>query len=142
MTISLTPYLQFDGTAREAVEFYQSVFGGELTLSTFGEGMGEMADPATADRIMHASLFVERGFHIMASDTMAGMPDPVNGVLSLSSDGTNPADDDPLRSHWDKLADGGTIDLPLELAPWGDSFGQLTDRFGVRWMVNITGTQE
>ncbi|MCC2593702.1 VOC family protein [Tessaracoccus sp. OS52] len=141
MTISITPYLQFDGDAREAMEFYHSVFGGELTMTTFGEGMGDTADAESASRIMHASLYVEPGFHLMASDTAPGMPPARNGVYSLSSDGTNAADDEPLRGYWEKLAADGAIDMPMEVAPWGDAFGQVTDKFGISWFVNVTAAQ-
>lgn len=141
MAIGLNPYLQFDGNAREAVEFYHSVLGGELTISTFGEGMPTGSiDESSADRIMHASLYVDRGLHIMASDTVPGMGSGGNGTVSLSSDGTQPADDEYLRGVWDALAANGTITMPLEVAPWGDAFGQLDDKFGVSWMVNITAS--
>lgn len=139
MTIAITPYLQFNGTARAAVEFYRSVLGGELDISTFAEGMGEEADAAIADNVMHASLYVSRGFHLMASDVPPGMPATGNGTLSLSSSGDDAAENAALRGYWDGLAEGGQVAVPLELAPWGDYFGLLTDRFGVTWMVNIAG---
>lgn len=139
MTIGLNPYLQFDGTAREAVEFYHSILGGELAISTFAEGMPpETIDDSVRDRIMHASVYVHRGIHIMASDSAPGMEIGTNGTISLSSDGTDPSEAEVLRGYWDGLAEGGEVTLPLEVAPWGDAFGQLTDKFGVNWMVNIT----
>lgn len=141
MAIGLNPYLQFDGNAREAVEFYHSVLGGELTISTFSEGMPPGSiDESSADRIMHASLYVDRGLHLMVADTLPGMGSADNGTISLSSDGTQPGDDAILRGYWDGLAADGTITMPLEVAPWGDAFGQLDDKFGVSWMVNITAS--
>ncbi|WP_264796835.1 VOC family protein [Arthrobacter mangrovi] len=140
MALGLNPYLQFTGNAAEAVAFYHSVFGGELNKMTYTEGMGD-ENPATASNIMHSSLFTDRGFHLMAADAPVGMPSPANGTVSLSSNGENPADDDTLRGYWEGLSDGAAITVPLEQAPWGDYFGQLTDRFGVNWMVNITGQQ-
>ncbi|MGI5951401.1 MAG: hypothetical protein ACOX61_06090 [Brooklawnia sp.] len=102
MAIGLTPYLMFDGTARQAVEFYHSVLGGELTTTTFGEGMPpEQSDPATADRIMHASLFVSPRLHIMASDTIPGMGSATNGTISLSADGNDAGDAKVLQGYWD-----------------------------------------
>jgi len=143
MTIGLTPYLQFDGNAREAMEFYQSALGGELSVMTFGEGMPpEQVDDSTANLVMHSSLYVERGFHIMASDIPEGMESGGNGTVSLSSDGTDPAEAETLRRSWDALLNGGEATLPLETAPWGDAFGQLRDKFGVNWMVNITAPQD
>lgn len=140
MALGLNPYLQFSGNAAEVIAFYHSVFGGELSKMTYAEGMGD-DNPETGSKIMHSSLFVDRGFHLMAADSPTEMPAPGNGTISLSSSGENPADDDKLRGYWDGLSDGATITLPLEKAPWGDYFGQLTDRFGVSWMVNITGQQ-
>lgn len=138
MAIGLTPYLMFDGTARQAVDFYHSVLGGELTTTTFGEGMPpDQTDPATADRIMHASLFVSPRLHIMASDTIPGMGSATNGTISLSADGNDPGDAKVLQGYWDGLAAGGTVTLPLERAPWGDMFGQLTDKYGIEWMLDF-----
>jgi len=133
MTTRLNPYLGFGDNARQAIEFYRSVFGGELTISTFGEsGLG---DAAEADKVMHSQLETSSGFTLMASDTPSGMPSQGgNGSISLSGD-----DDAELRGYWEKLSDGGTVIEPLAVAPWGDAFGMLTDKFGVRWLVNIAG---
>ena len=132
MTSRLNPYLTFDGNAREAMEFYRSVFGGELTIATFGEFGG--GDPAVADKVMHANLHTSADYTLMASDRAPGMPfnQGNNITVSLSGD-----DGDGLREYWEKLSDGGTISVPLEKQMWGDEFGQCTDRFGVPWMVNI-----
>lgn len=140
MGIGLTPYLSFEGNAREAMEFYNGVFGGELSILTFADGMGEK-DPDLGQKVMHASLFIERGLHLMGSDAGGGHPVAPNGTTALSSDGSTGQDSQTLQGWWDKLADGATITLPLERAPWGDSFGQLTDKFGVSWMFNISATE-
>ncbi|MEV7640734.1 MULTISPECIES: VOC family protein [Actinomycetes] len=137
MTIGLTPYLRFAGDAKEAMEFYHQVLGGELSMMTFQEGMNDN-NPAVADQIMHSSLFVERGLHFMASDTPPEMDVRGNGVIALSSDGTAGADAETLTRWWEGLGEGGQINMPLERAPWGDSFGELRDKFGVVWMFNIT----
>ena len=131
---TLNPYLSFDTTAREAMTFYQSVLGGDLTLSTFGE-FG-MADSPAADQIMHAQLKTSAGATLMASDTPPGMESkPLGGfAVSLSGD-----DETELRGYWDKLSEGASVVVPLEVQMWGDTFGQLVDRFGVSWMVNIAG---
>ena len=136
MAISLTPNLQFDGNAREAIEFYHRVLGGELSLMTFADGMGD-TNPDTAGLVMHCSLYCERGLHIMASDVPPGMALDSNGTLALSSDDSADGDADTLLSWWKELCEDATITMPLEQAPWGDRFGQLTDRFGIKWMVNI-----
>lgn len=139
MSIGLTPYLQFSGNAKEALEFYQSAFGGELGMMTYAEAMGEAAGD-TGSQIMHGSLYVDRGIHLMASDLPEGMDSNGLGNISLSSSGDNAADADTLESWWANLQDGATVAVPLETAPWGDKFGQLIDKFGVSWMVNITAT--
>jgi PhnB protein len=133
MASRLNPYVQFNGNAREAMEYYRDVFGGELNINTFGEFGTD--DPAVADQTMHAQLENERGFTIMASDTAPGMSyqPGTNMAISLSGE-----DADELRGYWDKLADGGNVMMPLEKQMWGDEFGMCADRFGISWMVNIT----
>ena len=134
MASKLNPYLSFKDTARDAMEFYQSVFGGELLVSTFGE-MGD-PDGAEANLVMHASLETPSGYTLFASDTPAGMDvTPGNQItVSLSGD-----DADELRGYWEGLAADGTVRMPLERQMWGDDFGMVTDRFGIDWMVNISG---
>ena len=136
MTSRLNPYIAFSGNAREAMEFYKTVFGGTLRLNTFGE-FGN-PDPATADQIMHAQLEADNGMTLMASDTPPGMPhNPGDNItISLSGD-----DGDLLRGYWDALSGSGTVSMPLEKQMWGDEFGMCTDRFGVDWMVNIGQAQ-
>jgi PhnB protein len=132
MASLLNPYLSFQDNAREAMEFYRSVLGGELTVSTFGE-FGQ-ADPPIADLIMHAMLVTPAGFTLMGADTPPGMDyDPGSRItISLSGDAG-----DELRGYFAGLGVGGTIVTPLEVQMWGDEFGMLVDRFGVGWMVNI-----
>ena len=133
MASRLNPYLNFGGTARAALEFYADVFGGTLTMSTYGE-FGSPDSPE-ADKIMHGMLETSSGYTLMGADNPPGMElTPGNDVsLSLSGD-----DGDELRGYWAKLADGGTVDVPLEKQMWGDEFGMCVDRFGVRWLVNIS----
>ena len=135
MTVRLNPYIGFEHQAREAMEFYRSVFGGELTISTFGEG-GMTDDPAQADKIMHAMLVAGPDLCLMASDAPPGMPAVTGSQISISLSGDDEA---TLRGWWDRLVEGGSVSLPLERAPWGDSFGMCVDRFGIAWMVNIAG---
>ena len=134
MTTRLNPYLSFRSNAREAMDFYHSVFGGELTSSTFAEMPG--SDPSEQDRIMHSMLITDSGLTLMGADTPSGMDWTPGSNFSVSLSGEDEAE---LRGYWDKLVDGGTVTVPLEVAPWGDSFGMCVDRFGVPWMVNIAG---
>ena len=132
MASRLNPYLSFSDNARQAIEFYQGIFGGELVMNTFGE-FGEQ-DPARANLVMHTQLETPSGYTIMASDTPPGMEHTpgTNITVSLSGD-----DADELRGYWEKLSAGGTVTIPLEKQMWGDEFGACTDRFGIPWMVNI-----
>lgn len=139
MASRLNPYVNFRNTAREAMEFYKSVFGGTLTMNTFGEFQAART-PAEANLIMHAQLETPSGFALMGSDVPMSMPFSNTGTnYAISLSGDNEAE---LRGYWDKLAAGAAITQPLEKAPWGDSFGMLTDRFGTSWMVNISGPRE
>ncbi|MDV7199273.1 VOC family protein [Rhodococcus kroppenstedtii] len=133
MPSRLNPYLSLRDTAREAMEFYRDVFGGDLTVSTFGES-GMPVEPAENDLVMHAQLETPSGFLLMGADTPSSMSVSTNGTVSLSGD-----DEADLRRWWDGLSEGATPGVPLEKAPWGDTFGMLTDRYGVGWMVNIAG---
>jgi PhnB protein len=125
---TLNPYLSFRDNAKEAMTFYQSVFGGELTMSTFGE-FHASEDVAEQDKIMHAMLTTDNGMVLMGADTPSGMD-----YISLSLSGS---EEPELRGYFAKLADGGTVAMPLEKAPWGDTFGMCQDKFGVDWLVNI-----
>lgn len=137
MTVRLNPYLSFRDNAREALEYYHSVFGGELTVNTFAE-LQASEDPAEKDKIMHGMLETPRGLVLMGSDTPPGMEyNPAGGyAVSLSGD-----DEAELRRYWEGLSAGGTVTMPLEVAPWGDAFGMCIDKFGVSWMVNIAAAQ-
>jgi PhnB protein len=137
MSTTLNPYLNWRSSAREAMEFYQSVFGGELTASTFKE-FGMPVDAAEEHLIMHAQL-VTPDLTLMGADTPSHMPlaENPNGSVSLSG---GSEDEAQLRGFWDGLAAGGTVTVPLEKAPWGDYFGMLVDKYGVNWLVNITGS--
>jgi PhnB protein len=132
MTSKLNPYISFDGNAREAMEFYKEVFGGTLTVNTYGEYGAP--DPALADKIMHGQLETDSGYTLMGADTPPGMAyNPGDNItVSLSGD-----DADLLHGYFDKLAAGGSITTPLETQMWGDEYGACVDRFGISWMVNI-----
>lgn len=137
MPTQLNPYLGFRDTAREAMNFYQEVFGGELTVSTFGEFQAS-DDPAEKDKVMHSRLETPNGIVLMASDAPSSMEVNEGSNISISLSGE---DESELRGYWDKLSDGGTVTMPLEAAPWGDTFGMCSDRFGTEWMININGPQ-
>lgn len=138
MPTLLNPYLGFRDNARDAMTFYHSVFGGELTLNTFGEFQAS-EDPAEADKIMHGMLTTGQGLVLMAADTPNSMDYTPGNTISISLSGDDEAE---LRGYWDKLTgDGGSVTVPLEPAPWGDLFGMCTDKFGTAWLVNVNGAQ-
>jgi len=138
MPTRLNPYLGFRDNAKEAMTFYQSVFGGELTVSTFGD-FGASDDPAEKDKVMHSMLEAPNGMVLMGADTPDSMNYTPGDNISMSLSGEDEAE---LRGYWDKLAEGADISEQLAQAPWGDTFGMLTDRFGINWLVNIAGKQQ
>ena len=131
MASRLNPYLNFGDNAREAMEFYKSVFGGDLTLNTFGE-YGTQGDEA--NKIMHAQLDTDDGYTLMGADTPAGMTHNAGDNITVSLSGD---DAESLRGYWEKLSEGGNVTMPFEKQMWGDEFGMCTDRFGIPWMVDI-----
>ena len=136
MSMRLNPYIQFGTNAAEALDFYKSVFGGEAVVSRFKEYGTEGDD---GELVMHGQLETEAGFTIMAADSPSFMSGPAsesNITVSLSGD-----DGDTLRGYWQRLSDGANVSTPLEKQMWGDEFGQLTDKYGVGWLVNISQPQ-
>jgi PhnB protein len=114
------------------MEFYRSVFGGELDLNEYGQFGG--ADESHASKIMHGMLETTSGYTLMGADSPPGMPHTPGNTMTVSLSGD---DADELRGYWERLSDGGTVTVPLEKQMWGDEFGACLDRFGVSWMVNI-----
>jgi PhnB protein len=128
------PYLHFPGTAREALTFYQEVFGGDLILNTFGEfGRDDGPPHAIAHGILRGAV------SLFAADT-AGLEEPFRSAgLMFSLLGTTSAAE--LRSWFDALAEEGTVREELQARPWGASDGQVVDRFGVHWLVGFEDTE-
>jgi PhnB protein len=137
MASTLNPYINFKDSARQALEFYQQALGGELNVSTFGD-YGDK-DAPHSDLVMHGQLQTDAGFTLMASDAPPGMDASVSGGFAVSLSGDDEAE---LRGYWDKLSAGGQVTVPLEKQMWGDTFGMVTDKFGIDWMVNIAGEQQ
>jgi PhnB protein len=132
VTSRLNPYITFSDNARPAMEYYQSVFGGDLTLSPFSD-FGS-PDAPEANLIMHGMLDTPSGFALMGADTPPGMEHNPGNTMTISLSGD---DGDELRGYWDKLSGDGTVTMPLEKQMWGDEFGMCVDQFGIAWMVNI-----
>lgn len=134
MPSRLDPYISFKDNTRAAMEFYKSVFGGTLKMNTFKEYHASQ-DPAEDNKIMHAMLEADNGLTFMAADTPNGMQYRDGAKISMSLSGDNMEE---LKGYFDKLSAGGMVTMPLEKAPWGDTFGMLTDKFGINWMVNVS----
>jgi len=132
MASRLNPYLTFNGNARAAMEAYQRIFGGDLTLSTFGEFGAP--DPTIADQIMHGQLETDADYTLMGADNPPGSEFSPGNTITISLSGDDAAQ---LHRYWDALTEDGTVTVPLEKQMWGDEFGQCADQFGVGWLVNI-----
>jgi PhnB protein len=134
MPTLLNPYISFKDNAREAMEFYHSILGGKLDMNSFAEGGMPDVDPADANKLMHGMITTDTGLVLMASDTPTGMQYTDGARVSISLSGEDEAE---LSGYFNKLSEGGNVVMPLEKAPWGDTFGMVTDKFGINWMVNI-----
>lgn len=130
----LVPYISFDGNAREAMEFYNRVLGGQLELNTFGQTMPDGTPPEYMDKIMHG-VITNDALTFMGADSPPGTDYKAGGAISLSLAGTDAA---KLKQFWDGLSAGGKITVPMAKQVWGDEFGMFTDKFGINWLINIT----
>ncbi|QCW50883.1 VOC family protein [Nocardioides dongxiaopingii] len=137
MTIQTVTHVNLRGTAREALEHYRSVFGGELSAFTFRDA-GSVTDEAEADQVVWGQVVSEAGFHVMAHDVPAARAwEPGVAPYFVSVRGT---DADELTGYWERLcADdaGATVVVPLGPAGWAALYGMVTDRFGVTWVLDV-----
>lgn len=133
MKTTLNPYLNFMGQSKEAMEFYHGILGGKLDIQTYKDA-GFPHDPKDDDLVIHANLMSD-GINIMASDGNEEHPVKMGDNIYLSLVGS---DENQLTDWFNKLAEGGIVDMKLEKQFWGDTYGQLTDKFGVHWTVNIS----
>lgn len=130
--MKLIPYLHFAGNAREVLNFYKNALGGDIVqLGTYGESPMP-GDEDYKDKVMHAR-FVFDGNMIMISDVFKGQPVSTNGNIQLSVDVDT---ESKLDEVFNKMAEGGTVTMPLADQFWGARFGMLQDKFGVNWMFN------
>jgi PhnB protein len=136
VAVRCNPFLSFRDSAREAMDFYHSVFGGELAVDTFEE-FNASDDPSEKNKIMHAQLEGDNGVVLMGADTPNSMEYTAAAGISIVLSGD---DEKVLRGYWDKLSSSGTVTMPLEKAPWDDVFGMCADKYGITWMVNISAT--
>ncbi|PXX61747.1 PhnB protein [Nocardia tenerifensis] len=132
MSITTTTHLNFRGDARAALEFYQSVFGGDLAVVTYQDA-GNVQEEA--DRVMWGQVLAENGFHVMAYDVPAATAyDKGENSFFVSVRG---ATVEEVTGYWEKLSDGATVVIQLGPAGWAPAYGMLRDRFGVVWVVDV-----
>jgi PhnB protein len=137
-SVSLNVYMFFPRNSREAMEFYKDVFGGELDTTTRGSVDPE-APEDMKELLIHANL--EGGLvHLMGADNTDTEIGPQDRI-AISLNGTS-EDEETLRKVYDDLAVGGKADHPLKKEFWGDTFGGLTDKFGISWLINIQAKKD
>ena len=138
---SLNPYLNFNGNTEEAFKFYQSVFGGELSIQRFKD-TPEASNMPEADRnkVMHVMLPIGKGNMLMATDALESMGQKLtvgnNFYISIDTESQQEAD-----RLFKGLSEGGKVEMPLQEMFWGDYFGSCTDKYGVRWMFNTSSKE-
>lgn len=139
MSVQTTPHINFRGDARNALEFYNSIFGGEIALATYGD-IQSAEDPSQTDQIAFGRVTAPNGFDVMAYDVQPskGFDKGINPFyITLQSD-----DEVEVRTGWDALADGAKETLiPLGPAPFATLYGMLTDRFGVTWIIGLMAAE-
>lgn len=134
MSLETTPHLNFRGNAREALTFYQSVFGGDLTVVTYNDA-SRVTDPAEAEQVLWGQTVAKNGFRVMAYDVPAARPwDPGRApfFVSVRSNST-----EEIEALWEKLAVGAQVLAPLATSAWTPIYGMLEDKFGVTWVLDV-----
>ncbi|WP_434426307.1 VOC family protein [Nannocystis pusilla] len=134
MTVHVTNHLNFRGDARAALEFYHSVFGGDIAVVTYQDAHN-VQSPAEANQVMWGQVAAPNGFRVMAYDVPARLPwDPGTNAFFVSVRGDSAAE---ITALWDKLAEGATVAQPLAPSGWTPLYGMLKDRFGVTWVMDV-----
>lgn len=130
----LQPYLFFEGRCQEAIDFYKQALGAEVLMQMRFQDCPEpqAAPRVPGDKVMHASLRIQDSVMMLSDGRCGGTPSFQGFTLSLS-----PANDAEAKRLFDALSEGGTVTMPLQKTFWASSFGMVTDRFGVGWMVNV-----
>lgn len=134
MTVSVTNHLNFRGDARAALEFYQSVFGGDITIVTYKDAQN-VQNPSEANQVMWGQVAAKNGFRVMAYDVPSRMPwDQGKNAFFVSVRGDS---DKEITALWEKLSAGATVAQPLAPSGWAPLYGMLEDRFGITWVLDV-----
>lgn len=141
---TINPYLNFQGNTEEAFKYYQSVFGGEFIggITRFSDtSEGNELPENERDKVMHIALPIGDGNMIMGTDALESMNQTVqqgnNFYISIQADSREQTD-----TFFNRLSDGGEVELDMHDAFWGDYFGMFKDKFGIKWMVNFSEDRE
>lgn len=139
MTVTTTTHLNFRGQAREALDLYASIFGGQVIAYTYGDAHMD-ADGAVPDQLMWGGFEAPNGLHLMAFDVPPGRPlSRGEDSVFISVRGDDP---DEITTCFTVLAEGGTVRTPLGPSAWGSPlYGMLDDRFGITWVMDIAPSQ-
>lgn len=129
--IKTDPYIFFQGQAKQALEFYQSVFGGEISTMTYSDLKADLPEGLEEGALMHG--FLDGEVRLMVSDTAEASPEAKKISICLSGD-----EEERLTKIFDDLSEGVEAQYPLKKEAWGDTFGSFTDKYGVEWMMNIS----
>lgn len=136
----VNPYINFAGNTEEVFRFYQSVFGGELSVARFGDFPGNpMGVPEEhLDKVAHVALPLTDDSILMGTDALESFGPKLNAgnnfSIALEVESAEEAD-----KLFDALSDGGEVKMPLAKTEWAEKWGACTDKFGIQWMVNYTG---
>nr|WP_154923778.1 VOC family protein [Microbacterium testaceum] len=148
MSVQTTTHLNFRGDAREALAFYQSVFGGHLVVNTYAD-FGMPAEIPGSDKVVFGLVVAENGFRLMGYDIPGRIEGGIAGGGATHRENNTTVTDqalfvaissptlDELQGYWDALAADATIVEPLAASAWSAGFGMLTDRFGVTWSCSV-----
>ena len=134
MSINTVTHLNLRGDARAALEFYRSVFGGNLTVVTYADAHN-VQNPDEADQIMWGEVVSADGFHVMAYDVPSATsfdPGEIPFFVSVRGTGT-----EEITAYWEKLSAQGTVKAPLAPAGFSPLYGMVTDQFGVTWVLDV-----
>lgn len=148
MSINAVAHLNFHGQAREALEFYRSVFDGKATIATYGD-FGMPAGLPDADKVVFGQVVADNGFRVMAYDVPGAQAPVAQGAPTTRRENGTTITEEPfflsvrgetveeVTEHWNRLAEGATVIEAFGPAPWAPAFGMLTDRFGVTWILDV-----
>lgn len=137
---ALSPYIHATGQAAEQIAFYEHVFGATSKVMTYGE-MGDQSE--MKDKIMHGQVYLKTGEIIMIADSHPDAPEAITGQYpAIGFSGTGEADLESITGYWERITEGGEIIMPFAKQMWGDMYGQVVDKFGVRWHFNVDAKGE